>query len=133
MNTQGQPVSNFYNYTTIGDFITDTEQTFHGTHTLGIMSGSYDGPVTVAKPWADPTVREPATYITEDCKYYGVAPQASLAVSCGDLQDGFIAYGMEDILNFAEWMRENDTRHTNGRLSGTFRSEATRGRTTSER
>ena len=50
MNTQGQPVSNFYNYTTIGDFITDTEQTFHGTHTLGIMSGSYDGPVTVAKP-----------------------------------------------------------------------------------
>ena len=64
MNTQGQPVSNFYNYTNIGDFITDTEQTYHGTHTLGIMSGSYDGPVTVAKPWADPTVREPATYIT---------------------------------------------------------------------
>ena len=111
MNTQGQPVSNFYNYTNIGDFITDTEQTYHGTHTLGIMSGSYNGPVTVAKPWADPTVREPATYITENCKYYGVAPQASIAVSCGDLQDGFIAYGMEDILNFAEWMRENDTRY----------------------
>lgn len=110
MGTQG-PTSNFYNYTTIGDFVTDTESTYHGTHTLGIMSGSYDGPVSVAMPWANPAVPEPATLVTEDCKYYGVAPQASLAVSCGDLMDGFIAYGMEDILNFAEWMRENDTRH----------------------
>lgn len=111
MSNQNQPVSNFYNYTTIGDFVTDTKTTYHGTHTLGIMSGSYNGPVTVARPWADPTVKEPPTYITENCKYYGVAPEASIAVSCGELQDGFIAYGMEDILNFAEWMRENDTKH----------------------
>lgn len=107
MDSKG-PQSDFFNYTNIQDFSTDTEATFHGTHTLGILAGSYDGPVQVAKPWANPEVQEPAQLITEDCQYYGVAPQASIAVSCGELQDGFIAYGMEDILNYAEWMREND-------------------------
>lgn len=111
MSNQGEPVSSFYNYTTIGDFATDTPTAYHGTHTLGIMAGSYNGPVTVAKPLEVDNVPQTPTLVTEDCRYYGVAPQASIAVSCGDLQDGFIAYGMEDILNFAEWLREEDPEH----------------------
>lgn len=96
-----------YNYETIGEFITDDQESYHGTHTLGIMGGSYNGPVTVAKPWADPDVSEPAQYLTEDCKYYGVAPQADLAVACGELQDMYIAMGVEKVLNYAEWLRES--------------------------
>lgn len=95
-----------YNYETIGEFVTDDQESYHGTHTLGIMAGSYNGPVTVAKPWADPEVKEPAQYLTENCKYYGVAPQADIAVACGELQDMFIAMGVEKVLNYAEWLRE---------------------------
>lgn len=109
MNSMGMPTSDYYNYTTIGDFETDNRGTYHGTHTMGIMAGSYDGPVQVAEKRTSEST--PVSYITENCKYYGVAPQASLAVSCGELQDGFIAYGMENILNFAEWLRQEDKRY----------------------
>lgn len=102
------PDYKFYNPLTIKDFTTDAQGAYHATHTLGIMSGSYNGPVTVAKPWADPTVPETPTLITENCKYYGVAPEATIAISCGELQDGFIAFGVQDIQNYAEWLREND-------------------------
>ncbi len=94
-----------YNYTTLDNFITDASGAYHGTHTLGIMSGSYTGPVTVAKPWADPSVPEVTEYVTENNRYYGVAPEADIAVSCGDLTDIFIAYGMEYLLNYAEYMQ----------------------------
>lgn len=102
----GQMAETHYNYENIKDFTTDDAGAFHGTHTLGIMAGSYNGPVTVAKPWANPEVKEPAQYITENCKYYGVAPAADLAVSCGTLADGFIAYGMDYILGYAEYSKQ---------------------------
>ena len=35
-------------------------------------------------------------------------PEATIAISCGELQDGFIAFGVQDIQNYAEWLREND-------------------------
>lgn len=94
-----------YNYTNITDFTTDDAGTYHGTHTLGIMGGSYNGPMTVARPWADPTKPESTVYETRNCNYYGVAPEADLAVSCGELADIFIAYGMEYLLNYAEFMQ----------------------------
>lgn len=94
-----------YNYTNITDFTTDDPYTYHGTHTLGIMGGSYNGPMTVARPWADPTKPESTVYETRNCNYYGVAPEADLAVSCGELADIFIAYGMEYLLNYAEFMQ----------------------------
>jgi len=109
MNSKGEPDSDFYNFQTIGDFTTDTKTTYHGTHTLGIMAGSYNGPVTVARQSDDPAL--PGTLVTENCKYYGVAPESTIAVSCGELQDGFIAFGMEDILFYADWMRENDSQN----------------------
>ncbi len=94
-----------YNYENINEFVTDDPTGYHGTHTLGIMGGSYNGPVTVAKPWADPTVPETPTYLTETNKYYGVAPEADLAVSCGQLADVFVAYGMQYIFDYADYMQ----------------------------
>lgn len=97
-------VEDHYNYANINRFTTDYSDTYHATHTTGIMAGSYTGPITVAKPWANPKVPEPVpTYETVDCKYYGVAPEADIAVSCGDLQDGFIAMGLEYLLDYSEW------------------------------
>ncbi len=92
-----------YNYTNLDKFITDDAGAYHGTHTLGIMAGSYTGPVTVAKPWADPSIPEATEYLTESNRYYGIAPEADIAVSCGEMTDVFIAYGMEYLLGYAEY------------------------------
>lgn len=67
------------------------------------MAGGYDGPVSVAKPRGGVS-SQPGGLITENCKYYGVAPGANIAVSCGDLADGFIAYGMDYMLGFAQYL-----------------------------
>lgn len=64
-------------------FQTDTEETFHGTHTLGILAGSYD----------------------KD-GLQGVAPDADIAASCGDLLDGLIVLGMERLLDYAAMTKD---------------------------
>lgn len=104
MNAAGNDIAEtHYNETNIADFITDTSAEYHGTHTLGIMAGGYDGPVSVGNPNAGSS-SVPGELITENCKYYGVAPSANIAVSCGDLADGFIAYGMDYMLGFAKYL-----------------------------
>ncbi|MDE7414132.1 MAG: S8 family peptidase [Muribaculaceae bacterium] len=93
-----------YNELNINEFVTDVPSAYHGTHTLGIFAGGYDGPVKVGKPWDNPSIPQPAEYITENCKYYGVAPGSNIAVTCGDLADGFIALGMDYMYGFAEYL-----------------------------
>ncbi|MDE6648385.1 MAG: S8 family serine peptidase [Muribaculaceae bacterium] len=90
-----------YNETNINDFTTDLPSAYHGTHTLGILAGGYNGPVSVGDRRAG---MRPGEYITENCKYYGAAPGSNIAVSCGDLADGFIALGMDYILGFSEYL-----------------------------
>lgn len=90
-----------YNETNIQDFTTDDPYNYHGTHTLGILAGGYDGPVSVGRSGES---MRPGNYITENCKYYGVAPGSNIAVSCGDLADGFIALGMDYILGYSEYL-----------------------------
>ncbi len=105
VNSAGNGVAeDHYNYTNLDKFTTDFAGAYHGTHTLGIMSGSYTGPVTVAKPWADPSVPETTEYLTESNRYYGVAPEADIAVSCGEIADGFIALGLDYLLGYSEYM-----------------------------
>lgn len=100
-------VEDHYNYANLLDqFTTDTPNTYHATHTLGILGGSYNGPVKVGTPWADPTHPEDENlHEIESCPYYGIAPQADLCVSCGDLQDAFIAYGVDNLLNYRAYMK----------------------------
>ena len=94
----------FYDATTINRFTTDSKTTFHGTHTMGIMAGSYNGPAVVAQQTADGGVD-----VTADmpCPFYGVATESDIAAAaCGMLADMFIAYGTDFIIQYAEEMQQ---------------------------
>lgn len=95
-NSQTQMLETRYTDETVGGFTTDDNTTFHGAHTMGIMAGSYRGDVTAAT--------HNGSSVTIDkmsCPYYGVATEADIAASCGTLMDAFIAYGIDDILDYA--------------------------------
>ncbi|MGN0186751.1 MAG: S8 family peptidase [Paludibacteraceae bacterium] len=77
-------------------FTTDDEESFHGTHTLGTMAGGYRGTAQTAQKKNEFA----ATVADMDCPFYGMAYESDIVASCGTLQDGFIALGMENILNY---------------------------------
>lgn len=76
---------------------TETSDTYHATHTTGIMAGGYRGTVkaAVAKNAFVAEVKEMAN------PYYGVAYEADIAAAAGSMSDYHIALGVEDILNYA--------------------------------
>lgn len=78
----------------ITKFTTDQPQTYHGTHTLGILTGSYAGKI---KSIDGAEIDNP---------YIGVAPGADIAASCGDLMDMYIAVGAAGILDYAEYAKK---------------------------
>ena len=80
----------------IWEIDTEDDETYHGTHTLGIMAGSYRGDVTVATAGAEGVGTR-----TLPNPYYGVAPDADIAVASGALTDMYIAMGIETILDYA--------------------------------
>lgn len=86
-----------YDRNNISSFTTDATETYHGTHTLGILAGSYRGTVTAAEK------ADAFTVNISDVPnpYYGVAPDADIATSCGDLVDMLIGLGIENIINYA--------------------------------
>lgn len=81
----------------ISKFKTDNYETFHGSHTLGIMAGSYRDTLTVAKGTTQLSAKVESDYNP----FYGVAYESDIAVSCGDLNDMLIALGIEGILDYA--------------------------------
>lgn len=83
----------------IEDFTTDSRTSFHGTHTTGIMAGGYKGSLLMAQTAADGMT---STNVTMDNPYYGCATESELVASCGDLYDQFIAFGVDDIISYAE-------------------------------
>ncbi|MCC8070661.1 MAG: S8 family peptidase [Bacteroidales bacterium] len=91
----------YYDPSTIENFSTDDNTTYHGTHTLGTMAGSYRGEGRVALENDDNTG---ALVSTCDIPYYGVAYDADLAVGAGASYDALIAYGIDNILNYAYYM-----------------------------
>lgn len=80
----------------IAKFTTDDEESFHGTHTLGTMAGGYRGTAQTAQKKNEFA----ATVADMDCPFYGMAYESDIVASCGTLQDGFIALGIENILNY---------------------------------
>lgn len=80
----------------IWEIDTETAETFHGTHTLGIMAGSYRGNANVAV--ANGMKAEVQTLPNP---YYGVAYDADIAVASGASTDYYIALGIETILTYA--------------------------------
>lgn len=93
----GKYAEEVYGADYIPNIDTETDQTFHGTHTLGIMAGGYKGKVKAAikSNMISGTVEE------TDNPYYGVAYDADIALGCGPESDYFIAMGCEQILNYA--------------------------------
>lgn len=75
----------------ISEFTTDEAGTYHGTHTLGILAGSYSGNVSGSGK------------LRMENPYQGVAPGADIAASCGDLMDMYIALGVDGIIEYAKY------------------------------
>ncbi len=91
-----------YDRDNIWRFTTDTEETFHGTHTMGILAGGYRGPIQAAVKQNS----QVAEMQTIDNPYYGVAYEADIAAGCGDLVDRLIAENIDQILNYRYWKNE---------------------------
>jgi hypothetical protein len=82
----------------ISYFTTDDNTTYHGSHTLGIMAGSYRGNLEYALKVND---HDNELHTDEPNPFYGVAYDSDIVASCGTLGDGYIAYGVEYILDYA--------------------------------
>ena len=81
----------------IEDFTTDSYSTFHGTHTTGIMAGGYKGNITYGKSDDDDT----SYPVSASNPFYGCATESELVASCGDLRDMYIAFGVDDVVQYA--------------------------------
>ncbi|MDE6287511.1 MAG: S8 family serine peptidase, partial [Muribaculaceae bacterium] len=84
----------------IARFTTDNSQETHGTHTTGCMAGSFNrrggGTVVVATEAGDVSCSA-----RNYNPYYGMAPEATLAIGCGALYDANITAGVSEIVNYA--------------------------------
>lgn len=98
----GEYAEEVYGSDYIPNIDTETDETFHGTHTLGIMAGGYKGKVQAAikNNMIAGSVEE------IDNPYYGVAYDADIALACGPESDYFIAMGCEQILNYAYYKQQ---------------------------
>lgn len=85
----------------VAKFSTDSEYQFHGTHTLGIAGGGYQGKITMADYSKFTDKDTPVPLIEVPNPYYGAAPDASLVASTGLLNDGFIALGVDQMCQYA--------------------------------
>lgn len=85
----------------IAGFKTDNVGDTHGTHTAGCMAGSYNrrGGGTVAMTNTNGKHVWGSRY---NNPYYGMAPEATLAISCGELYDSNITAGVKKAVEYAE-------------------------------
>ncbi|MDE6269198.1 MAG: S8 family peptidase [Muribaculaceae bacterium] len=77
----------------ITKFTTETSNDTHGTHVLGIISGSYKGEGYFGGSYS------PAN---RPCEYWGVAPDADILIGCGELWQADILAGVDRIVGKAE-------------------------------
>lgn len=87
-----------YTNSTVKRFTTDTNEETHGTHVAGIMAGSYRGLSDMAY---SPTPYGLVQKRDAPMEYYGVAPDADLALAVGELYDANILVGVERIKEYA--------------------------------
>lgn len=80
----------------IAQFTTDARDEYHATHSLGIMTGSYAGPVKMAVAAGN----EADIAWADHAPWTGVAPGADIAVSCGLTGDAQIIDGLEKIMAY---------------------------------
>ncbi|MDE6100209.1 MAG: S8 family serine peptidase, partial [Paramuribaculum sp.] len=91
-----------YEASTVGSFECDTESESHATHVAGIMAGSYKGNGNLAYTTAPDLSGGLIQKKNQPIPYYGVAPDATLALSVGQLYDNNILDGVQNIINYAQ-------------------------------
>jgi len=89
--TQGEHT--VYTAENIADLQTDYRTDTHGTHTLGIVAGSYRGPIGYYDPREGEMDDVPNPF-------YGIAPGSTIAASGGELYDPNIAMGLYRLTNY---------------------------------
>lgn len=89
--------------TKISNYTTETDTESHGTHVLGIMAGSYNGPAKYAY-LANGSQRKVVEQneAGSAIPFYGIATESDLAVACGTLSDASIVAGVTNIFNYAK-------------------------------
>ncbi len=86
----------------VKNFTTDSELTYHGTHTLGILAGYHQGNVTMADASKFTDAKIPVPVTEQPNPYLGAAPGATLAAAgCSSLNDMFIAMGIDQICSYS--------------------------------
>ncbi|MCI9286137.1 MAG: S8 family serine peptidase [Muribaculaceae bacterium] len=97
----GEKVEQIVGPDIIPEIDTESDETFHGTHTLGIMAGGYRGKINMAvRNGLSSTVKE------VDNPYYGIAYDSDIALASGASSDYYVAMGIETILNYAYYKKE---------------------------
>lgn len=79
---------------------TDDDQSYHATHTTGIMAGNYRGKVKAGEAVDFRTGK----VVEVDNPYYGIAYDADIVAAAadgGNLTDYFVSLGCESILDYA--------------------------------
>ncbi len=93
-------MSNKYtSYSDISAFTTDNTAQTHGTHTLGIMAGSFNrsgGRTAILTSTGSVQVRS-----TVKNPYYGMAPEADIVAACGYLYDANTCGAVSKIVDYA--------------------------------
>ena len=87
--------------TEIGRFTTDDETESHGTHTLGTMAGSHKASIDYQVD-IDPVTLSGSVNESVVNPYYGMAPEADIAIACGTLFDSPMLAGLTNIVNYAD-------------------------------
>lgn len=88
--------------TQISNYTTESSSESHGTHVLGIMSGSYNGPAAYSFINGNRVDKVTQDAANSAIPFYGVATGSDLAVSCGPLYDANIINGVLNIMNYAQ-------------------------------
>ncbi|MDE5840383.1 MAG: S8 family peptidase [Muribaculaceae bacterium] len=107
----GTAATETYDASYMPNIDTESSETFHGTHSMGIMAGSYRGKVTAGVLNVNADGSATADVRETDNPYYGVAPGAGIAAAAGAGTDYYVALGIDQILNYAYWKAE-DTQKT---------------------
>lgn len=98
----GRPSTSLSDPTAISNYTTETSSETHGTHVLGIIAGGYKGAADFAAYGSNNRVSVTKQTTGTPMPYYGVAPDAELAVSCGPLYNSNIVDGVQKIIEYAE-------------------------------
>lgn len=86
----------------VKNFTTDSEESYHGTHTLGILAGYHQGNVKMPDASKFTDVSTPVTVTEQPNPYLGAAPDVTLAAAgCSSLNDMFIAMGVDQLCSFS--------------------------------